>query len=272
MIIAITGANGYLGKNLTEYFVRQGHQVIKLIRKPEKIDERKFVLGEELIDIPFDKVDLLVHTAFDFVANRDYKKSYQVNVLGSKKLFEKAIKSQVKVLVYISSISAFDGCKSLYGQIKITTENELLGLNYGNTYIFRPGLIWGHNLGGMMQSLSKISQLKIVPMVGANIIQYMSNYEDIAQAILFVVTTSQNQKLITIASTKTYYFAEIIKLLGAKVVINIPWKLIYLVIKFCEKIGLHPRTGSDSLISLVNQNNHINLDNKLFNWKFKDFR
>jgi len=271
MVIAITGANGYLGTNLVNYFTRAGHQVIKLVRQPRASDERHFVLGETPCGDILAGIDLLVHAAFDF-SIKDYNKSYQINVEGSIKLFQAARSQNVKNCVYISSISAFDECISNYGRIKLNTENELRKIITNNLYILRPGLIWGECLGGVMQSLKKIAKLPIVPLVGANVIQYLVHYDDIAKSILYLADNQMNyQSPLTLAYPQQYKFADILKVLGAKIIISVPWKMVLYLLKFLESMKLDLRTGSDNLISLMNQNKNIVLDVKLFNWEFTRF-
>jgi nucleoside-diphosphate-sugar epimerase len=272
MVIAITGANGYLGRNLANYFIRAGHQVIKLVRQPEASDERLFILGEIPEADVFSGIDVLVHAAFDF-SIKNYAKSYQVNVEGTVKLFQTACSQGVKDFVYISSISAFDECISNYGKVKFSTENELSRIFEHNLYILRPGLIWGESFGGVMQSLKKIASLPIIPLVGANVIQYLVHYDDVAKSILHLTSAQANeQHLITLAYPEQYKFSDILKILGAGVIIPVPWKIVLYLLKFLESMKLDLRTGSDNLISLMNQNKNIIIDTKLFDWGFTRFQ
>lgn len=256
MKIGITGADGYLGTKLVEYFSSKNYEVIKFVREPI-INERRFELGKKLDEIMLLDIDILIHAAYDFnvKSNQELK---AVNVSGSKDLFLLAKKSKVKKIIFISSISAFNGCHSRYGQTKLDIESMLMTTL--NSYIIRPGIIWGGELGGVMKPLQKLAKLPIIPMVGANVIQYLVHYEDIAIVIDTLINKNfieLSNKPILVANKKGVLFADILKKLGAKVMISIPWYPIYLLLKFVEFFGIKLRTGSDNLLSLMNQNKQL---------------
>lgn len=69
----ITGANGYLGQYLSEYFEYKGWHVIKLVRTPRRNhkNEIEFSLDEKPNISNFLSANLLIHVAYDFT---DHKK------------------------------------------------------------------------------------------------------------------------------------------------------------------------------------------------------
>jgi hypothetical protein len=56
----------------------------------------------------------------------------------------------VRRLVFISTISAFDGCRSFYGKGKLEVERITHSLG---GWVIRPGLLYGEKPGGMLGRL-----------------------------------------------------------------------------------------------------------------------
>ena len=65
---------------------------------------------------------------------------------GSQKVLAAARDARVKSVVLISSLSAFEGCRSLYGKAKMETEAFARSIG---ALIVRPGLVYSDNPGGM---------------------------------------------------------------------------------------------------------------------------
>lgn len=126
----ITGSRGYLGSCIKDKFLQEGWNVVELIRNPdaEAIRSGKgisFRLGEDISLQQLRGADALVHCAYDF-SLRDWDKIHSINVLGTEKLFSAARLAGVGKRVLISSMSAFEGCQSLYGKAKLETEQKTL--------------------------------------------------------------------------------------------------------------------------------------------------
>ena len=118
----ITGSNGYLGKQLSIIFKKNGWQVVEL-SSSNKNDQFNFNLKkiENFKYNVLENCNLLIHTAYDFSA-KSLEKSISTNVNGSEKLFDYAKKMNVEKIIHISSLSSFNKAKSIYGKTKIEIE------------------------------------------------------------------------------------------------------------------------------------------------------
>ena len=95
-------------------------------------------------------------------------------------------------IIYISSISAFKGCKSVHGKIKL--EIESLTKKY-NGIIIRPGLIYSKKVeGAMFGSLINLTKkIPIIPLIdNGNQILYMCELETLCK--LIHQTSNKNNK------------------------------------------------------------------------------
>ena len=150
-ICAITGSNGYVGGCIKEHLRANGWEILELTRQPKPNSHSiPFQLGAEISPQAFTGVSALVHCAYDFRPLR-WNEIQAVNVDGTRKLFQAARAAGLQKIAVISTISAYEGCRSLYGRAKL--EIEKITLDHGALAI-RPGLVYGDKPGGMFGKLA----------------------------------------------------------------------------------------------------------------------
>lgn len=264
---AVTGANGYVGGVIAGALREAGWNVVGLSRNAPKVDgtatpHLSYALGNELSSGTLNQFDALVHCAYDF-GPIDRAGIWRSNVEGSIQLFEAARRDGVKRMVFISSMSAFDGCKSMYGQAKLEVEKRAGALG---AIIVRPGLVYGAGARGMVGSLSKLAGLPVFsPLVGTGgMILYLAHESDLGRLVARLLDPATNppRAPVIAANDSPMTLKQIIQSLatsqgkGKKVFIPIPSTALWAMLKTAEALGLRPRTRSDSLVSLLNQDPH----------------
>lgn len=262
---AVTGAGGYLGSRLAAALKKRGWTVYELTRAPDA--------GERL-SVPFslaggaprgffreEKVDALVHCAYDFSLT-SWRDIFEHNVKGSIRLMETARAEGVGKIVFISTMSAFEGCRSLYGRAKLEIEKEAMRLG---AVVVRPGLVYGERPGAMVGALVKAIELSpLVPLVGGgNYVLYPAHEDDVAELVHRILNgNAENISAPVIAaSERGMTLREILAALAARRrkrvwMLPVPWRLHWALLKSAEAVGLRPRFRSDSVLSLVNQDTH----------------
>ena len=256
----VTGASGYLGSRVKTALQQRGWRVVELTRKPDPGDHtRYFVLGEDVSPDIFLRATALVHCAYDF-KQISWDDIHQVNVIGSEKLLRAAQQAKLKSIVYISSISAFDGCRSLYGKAKLETEKIAHSLG---AYVIRPGLIYGDSPDGMFGKLiSQVEKARVLPLFGGGAqIQYLIHEQDLTAFIGDCVAGKilPLKTPVTIAHEQPWTFRQLLEAIaraqGKKLsFIPVPWRLVWAGIKGAELCRVPLSFRSDSLVSLVYQN------------------
>ena len=134
--ILITGANGFIGSALCTYLAKQNLKVVRLIRNKKKFNMK--ILDTRTIEsidqntnwkTYLKDIDTIIHTAgyssFPSKNNNSKSNLYNVNVLGTLRLAEQAVKCKVKRLIYISSI-------------KVHGENTKSGMRFNNNSEYNP--------------------------------------------------------------------------------------------------------------------------------------
>ncbi len=259
-ICAITGSNGYVGGCVKNYFAERGWEILEFTRQPKPASRAiKFQLGEEVSPSVFENAGVLVHCAYDFKPLR-WDEIHTVNVEGSRKIMEAARAARVGKIICISSISAFEGCRSLYGKAKL--EIEKIALDCG-ALVLRPGLVYGSGPGGMFGKLAaQIRNSSVVPLIGdGSQIQFLVHNEDLCTFIEKfadgkIEITSQ---ILTVANETPWPFKQLLLEIARAQnkkprFIPLPWRLVWAGLKSAEICGLKLNFRSDSLVSLMNQN------------------
>jgi len=216
-------------------------------------------LGADVAPASLAGVRALVNCAYDFKPLR-WAEIKAVNVAGSQKLMLAAHAAGVEHILCISSISAYDGCQSLYGQAKLDIEHAALDQG---ALILRPGLVYGPGPGGMFGKLTdQVRKSSVIPLIGdGSQLQYLVHQEDLSAFIAQALTTGVpgSLRLLTAAHPQPWPFKqllqEIARALDKKVTfIPLPWRLVWAGLKTAETLGLRLNFRSDSLVSLMHQN------------------
>jgi nucleoside-diphosphate-sugar epimerase len=284
--IAVTGAGGYLGQQLCRYLKDRGAAVFQLTSHPNSSDSAmpsaRFTLHDGVARGFFaeNRINSLVHAAYDF-SGRTRPAIWDANVKGSIGLFAQARAEGVERLIFISTMSAYNGCRSLYGGAKLEIEqalNEIPG-----SCSIRPGLIYSTPIaesGGMVGSILQSLQSGVIPLIGRGEQKlYLVHERDLARLIewrLENVRSHSNSPIIA-ANPHAYALREIILLLqqmtGAKkaTLVPVPWRLAWAGVRSLEAAGVNPKFRSDSILSLVHQNPHPDFSTVPDQVVFRDF-
>jgi nucleoside-diphosphate-sugar epimerase len=259
-VCAITGAGGYVGGCLKNHFAARGWEVLELTRQPKPGGRAvAFQLGAEVSTQALTGVTALVHCAYDFKPLR-WEEICRVNVEGTRKVLEAARAAGVKRSVCVSTISAYPGCRSLYGKAKL--EIEKIASATG-ALVVRPGLVYGSGPGGMFGKLvAQVRGSSVIPLIGdGSQIQFLVHHEDLSVFIETFTAGSQSPGpgLLTAAHPQPWPFRqlllEIARALNKKVTfVPLPWRLVWAGLKGAETCGLRLNFRSDSLVSLMHQN------------------
>jgi len=257
-VCAITGATGYVGSRIAAGLALD-FEVVPMGRDagPEGIRWTFDSLSIEA-ELCARGVTVLVHSAWDF-GHPKAARNWAVNVEGSRRLIAAAQAAGVERIVFISTISSFDGARSDYGKSKLAVER--MALEAGGMVI-RPGLVWGERAGGMFGSLKQqVSKGGIVPMIGSGRYpQYLVHEDDLAEAVGRVANTATAGefagRVFTVAHPQGWLLRDLILGIAAKKgkavkLLSVPWRLVYATLKTAETLGVQLGFRSDSLISLI---------------------
>jgi len=191
-IVAVTGPTGEIGKPFISALERtpQVERVIGMARRPfdpaangwKKVEYRQGdILDRDAVQALVADADVVVHLAFIIVAGRG--QSREINLTGSRNVFEAAVATKAQRLIYTSSVAAYgfhEGAPDLltedipargterhpYSAQKAEVEGELAEALDGSdtdAYVFRPCIVAGPDAQLLIDSIPSIALSQSLP-------------------------------------------------------------------------------------------------------------
>jgi nucleoside-diphosphate-sugar epimerase len=171
MKILISGASGFVGKNLAFYLKDKGHEIVAISRRPAGNSEISWeqLLGDHS---SVSNVDVFVHLAgkaHDLKSTSNAGEYFEINTELTKKFFDLFVKSNAGTFIFMSSVKAVADAvegelkeevvpdpKTPYGQSKQQAEqyilNGYLPVNK-RVLVLRPCMIHGPGNKGNLNVL-----------------------------------------------------------------------------------------------------------------------
>ena len=259
-MIAVTGANGYLGGRILSHLRAERIEAIALVRRPAPGDgrARRYALATPLEDSVLDGIETVVHAAYDLSQRGPNIRT--VNFCGSLPLLDGLAERGGRVLL-ISSLSAFEGARSQYGQSKLELERAVL--ERGGV-VLRPGLVFGAGAGrssngGLFGDLvASLSRHPVVPLIGGGWQRlFVTHDEHLCELVGAIVGGRVEPEGPVFAAhevptTLRAIAVEIARACGRSLtVVPLPRALAYLGLRSAEMAGVPMPFRSDSLLSLA---------------------
>ena len=256
MKFVVTGGAGFIGSNIAKLLVKKGHDVIILDNfntgRKENLEPIKDKIDLHIVDIRDKKIineiinesDGIFHQAALANVYESFSKSkeyFDVNVKGTKNIFEIAKENKIKV-VFASSSSVYGEVKIMpitenidrnpihpYGQTKLECEFlaekfskeglKVIGLRYFNVY----GL--GQNdayAGVITKFLNKIKENKSPEIFGdGSQTRDFIFVKDVANANLSAMESKINFEFFNIGSQKSISILELAQIIIKKSGLNL---------------------------------------------------
>lgn len=255
---AVTGTSGYLGSRLAMYLEKQGVEVVRMTHSLKKVGGRaiEFSLGDEVMVESLRGLEALIHCAYDFTAT-GWTEIVRKNVDGTRRLLVAARTAGIKTVIFVSSMSSFSGCLSLYGRAKLLGERAA---TESGAFVVRPGLVYDSEAGGMIGALrSVIQRISWVPVLKTRDQRlYLLHSDDFCRFVSLAVTGKIGlpKTPVTLANSQGVSLDEIVRVLGKAMgkklmLIPVPSGLVYAVLRAVEFIGIRTRLRSDAVQSMM---------------------
>ncbi|GKS69940.1 nucleoside-diphosphate-sugar epimerase [Nitrosomonas sp. PY1] len=148
-LVAVTGATGFIGKNLTEKLIADGYKVRALGRKYQPSNESiQWIQGDLGNSVALNylvrDVSAVIHCAAT-VRGGSFKEFSDINIQGTRNLLEAIVQQPQSIrFLYISSLAARQPELSWYAQSKYLSEQALYQYSDRlNWTVFRPTAVYG---------------------------------------------------------------------------------------------------------------------------------
>ena len=218
--IVVTGASGFVAKNVRKFFSEKNIKVIAISRKNFRKfkNEIKIVspnYSEKLILPKINKAHSLIHLVG--IGKQSVKHDYnQINVEFTKKIINLCLKSKISNIVFTSGLGVSKTTSIGYFISKYQAENQIIqsGLNYT---IFRPSYIVGKDdlFTKYLKNQIKKGQIQI-PGSGKYSIQPIY-INDVCKIIFESLTNLQfKNKILDLVGSESITYQEYVKLFSHK--------------------------------------------------------
>jgi nucleoside-diphosphate-sugar epimerase len=257
-VAAVTGASGYLGSRICTTLESRGWRVIRLSRSPDTSHRRTCVYDlsapvSSEVRAVLDSADLLVHAAYD-LALTSTADIWRVNVEGTRRLLAAAAEAQVRRVLVLSSMSAFEGTTQIFGRAKLDIEAMTVA---SHGCAVRPGVVYGEDAGGMAAALQKITRLPIVPVVAGGTGLYTVREDELMAAVAALAEARDlAPQTLSVAHPTPVVLPDLLTAFAAQEgrrcrFVPVPWQLVYGLLRTAELLRLRLPFRADSLLALV---------------------
>ena len=219
MLVAVTGATGFVGRFIVEHLLRRDHDVRALVRNAEEAgslrDRGVHVVPGDLEATAAMRdlaqgADALVHLVgiIEEIGRQTYER---VHVSGTRAVVEAARMGGVTRLVHMSALGArFDEGATAYHRSKAAGE-EVVGSSGLRSAIMRPSLIAapGNPVLATLVNMLRVSPL--VPVIGNGLYQLQPvAAEDVADAFVTAVEDRSIEGTFEIAGPESLTYHQLL--------------------------------------------------------------
>lgn len=263
MKILVTGATGFIGRNLVSKLVKEKHDVAALVRKTSDVQglpkKLRLIDGDMTDAYSLEKAvqdkEVVIHLAayFDFYP-RDKKLLYRVNVDGTQNLINACVKASVTRFIYISTAEVSGPVENPpgteesplrpqfdYSKSKVKAEEIVRAASLETELehvILRPtGVIGEGELYTVFETIEAVNERKIPMLPGDGEKQIMYTYvDDVVGGILAAIDSkmAKNQTII-LCSDAGMTYNELFEFFGVKLGVEPPRRK---VPTFLAKLGI----------------------------------
>jgi nucleoside-diphosphate-sugar epimerase len=259
LTVAVTGPTGEIGIAFLRALERSDRvaEVRGMARRPfdpasKGLTKTKYVQGDvldrEAIDRLVDGADVVVHLAFLIFGDPD--QSRQINLTGSRNVFEATAASAAKRLVYTSSVAAYGfhasnplplhedlgpaGTEDFYysaqkAELEATLQEALEGTSV-EAYVFRPSIVGGPDSPALVANVPYVGTPSALPSVLRGLIDKLPqpgpvimdpgtplqivHADDVADALVKAVEGQGTPGCFNLAAEGEFTFSDLARELG----------------------------------------------------------
>lgn len=264
-MLLLTGATGFVGRNVLKKALERGHRVRCLARhKPADLPgNAEWVAGDigdqgSLIQA-MEGVEKVIHLVGIIVPSGE-NTFQKVHAAGTHHVVEAAKKAGVRKIVHMSALGTHAQAESQYHQTKWKGE---VYVRYGGMpyTIFRPSIIFGPGDQFLNMFAGMIKKAPVIPLVGGGVNRLQPVWvEDVAECFVRALDNpASDNKMYELGGPRDYSMRELIEilmeLLGKKrPMISVPVALMQIQAFCMEMVFPKPPLTRDQLKMMKTNN------------------
>jgi len=262
MNILLTGATGFIGRNVLLALEKAGHRVTACVRNPDKIKqlspltetiEVDFISATDITDwLPLLKgIDVVINAVG--IINESGKQTFSaLHTDAPAALFSAAEQAGVKRVIQISALGADEQAESQYHLSKLAADDLLASLAL-EWFILRPSVVYGEGAASMAL-FRAMAALPFIPVLdhGRQFLQPV-HVSDLVAAVMRCLNARENTgQTIDVVGPEKISYLSMLKMLrnwlgrSGDIVISAPASLIIKLVPLMKWMD-EPALSKDSL-------------------------
>lgn len=204
MNILLTGASGFIGRNLSCALERAGHR-IKPVSRRHGVDFRHLLEARDWLP-HLDEIDAVINCV-GIIGETRSQRFAPLHTLAPMALFRACEDAGVRRVLQISALGADKTAFSAYHLSKRAADDDLRNLDL-DWFVLRPSLIYGRG-GTSAEFFLRLARLPLLPVVadGQQALQPV-HISDVVATAIRCLNTSQTRQTLDIVGAETVSFCE----------------------------------------------------------------
>lgn len=204
MNILLTGASGFIGRNLSAALIQAGHRLKPICRR-HGIDFRRMVAPTDWLP-HLDGIDAVINCV-GIIGESGPQRFLPLHTEAPIALFQACARAGIRRVLQVSALGADETAFSAYHLSKRTADDCLRSLDL-DWFVLRPSLIYG--LGGTSADLfMRLARLPLIPVIGDGQQQLQPIHIcDVVTTVMHCLTAAQTRQTLNIVGNETLAFSE----------------------------------------------------------------
>lgn len=204
MNILLTGANGFIGRNIAFALAAAGHEV-RPVSRTHGTDFSRMSLPEQWLP-HLDGIDTVIN-GVGIIGESNTQRFDTLHTLAPAALFRACVQAGVRRVVQISALGADETAFSAYHRTKRAADDILRSLDL-DWFVLRPSLIHGKG-GKSAEMFMRLAALPRIPVIGdgQQLLQPV-HISDVVTTVLHSLATPETRRTLDLVGPETVTFAE----------------------------------------------------------------
>ena len=204
MNILLTGASGFLGRNIATRLRAAGHQVRPVCRS-QGVDFARMLEPADWLPL-LAGVDAVINCV-GIIGETATQRFQALHTTAPQALFRACASAGVRRVVQVSALGADAQAFSTYHRSKLAADDCLRSLAL-DWFVLRPALIYGHG-GTSAKLFMALARLPLLPVIGSGeqAVQPV-HIRDVVDGVLACLVTEQTRQTLDIVGAETLTFKQ----------------------------------------------------------------
>jgi uncharacterized protein YbjT (DUF2867 family) len=204
MNILLTGASGFIGRNIAYQLNAAGHQV-RCVSRSQGFDFCQMQGSADWLPL-LEGIDVVINSV-GIIGEAATQRFTPLHTLAPQALFRACGEAGVRRVVQISALGADASAFSAYHLSKLAADDYLRSLDL-DWFVLRPSLVYGR-AGTSSELFMRMARLPLIPLIGSGQQPLQPvHISDVVATVIACLSAPQAQQTLDIVGSQTLSFAE----------------------------------------------------------------